>query len=123
MEIEFFVTYDIAKKLKELGFAEPCAVCWNEKEVLISFGSIFRPSNYNTGWGSNISAPLWQQVIDWLREKHGYHFELIPDEETGEWYCISYFMLKMSETDKKGPFKTYSEARGAAILNALENIL
>ena len=74
---EQFVTYEIALKLKELGFDEDC----------INFYSFYP----NIGWSlsllgvtnedvveqmvchhniKGIKAPLWQQVIDWFREKH-----------------------------------------------------
>jgi hypothetical protein len=71
MENEF-VTYDIAKNLKKLNFNEKC-FGWFRKQGNISF---FNPKKLN---GNNIDiqrfdeyvkAPLWQQVLDWLRTKH-----------------------------------------------------
>ena len=72
---EQFVTYEIAKQLKEKGFDEPC------------FGDYFHFERHNQSildydedrqkiitdnTDENITkylAPLWQQVIDWLKSK------------------------------------------------------
>lgn len=66
-----FVPYDLALKLKEKGFDEPCFT-WYEvhdlyKEHELNNFLLYR--NHNR-FVNDISAPLYQQVIDWLREKH-----------------------------------------------------
>ena len=78
---EQFVTYEIATRLKELGFDEPCLGNWR----LIDSGPVFSVScdMYSTSQEKTsyifgvtaILAPLWQQVIDWLRDKHGIGIE------------------------------------------------
>jgi len=59
-----FVTYEIAKSLKELGFDEKCLGYYrNPDEFFITENG--RGFNYNkASWA--ISAPLWQQVVDWF---------------------------------------------------------
>lgn len=112
---EQFVTYEIAKKVNKSGFTGNCLGAYEYTKECVLF---------YTGGAYPITAtkaPLWQQVIDWLREKYQYHFELIPDEETKEWYCISYYMVKMDDTHKEGPFKTYQEARMAGVLTGLQD--
>jgi len=66
---EQFVTYEIALKLKELCFNEPCMGLYyieNKKfnKTNYSHSNIVESNDYI------IDAPLWQQVIDWFREKH-----------------------------------------------------
>lgn len=64
---EQFVTYEIALKLKELGFDKKCFGYFgiqNEVEIEISYNS-----NPNLIRRNFISAPLWQQVIDWCDSK------------------------------------------------------
>jgi hypothetical protein len=67
-----FVPKEIAKELKELGFNEPCLAWWFEN------GSVSVPTEGRTFWSDwnvnpmRISAPLWQQVFDWIREKYKY---------------------------------------------------
>ena len=70
-----FVTYEIALKLKELGFDEECfgryegsdyyLEKWNEVKLEPT-----HTTSQNTFSWQLASAPLWQQVIDWFREKH-----------------------------------------------------
>lgn len=62
-----FVTYEIAKELKELGFMGNC------------FGRYFNDKNYysydydmkalHSGLYSICAAPLWQQAIDFIHSK------------------------------------------------------
>lgn len=71
-----FVTYEIAKKLKELGFNEPCLAEYyysplhikekKEPRLLIGDQSSFKEScsvEYYT------TSPLWQQAIDWINSQ------------------------------------------------------
>lgn len=75
-----FVDYEIAKELKRLGFNDPCFGFFNEDYIDNGVIGIGNPRNYNNfefnkTWRSSsvddiVSAPLTQQAIDWLREKH-----------------------------------------------------
>jgi hypothetical protein len=76
---EQFVTYEIALKLKELGFNNSCLAswCYKTKEripTLYGCGALLfdvdgLPNNkdYNE---IICSAPLYQQIIDWFRETY-----------------------------------------------------
>lgn len=65
-----FVTYEIALKLKELGFNEPCIAFFIENKEIYSLSN--PTSNFSTITNENklynISTPLWQQAVDWLNE-------------------------------------------------------
>ncbi len=73
-----FVTYEIAKKLKELGFDEPC-LAWYCNNMNILYANLY---NGNPIEGNNppmpkqidYYAPLWQQVYEWIYEKHNLVF-------------------------------------------------
>lgn len=82
-----FVTYDIALKLKELGFDEECLCTYgkSDKRFMRNPGTnmIDEPVEDNPYYWQNskvhesvICAPLWQQVIDWLREKYGFYVNI-----------------------------------------------
>lgn len=86
-----FVPYELAVKLKDIGFHELCFGKFLIPEIpenQFRFNTEGSPKDYNTGlYGRFISAPLYQQVADWFREKHdlvitvyanasGYCFEL-----------------------------------------------
>jgi hypothetical protein len=128
-----FVTYEIALKLKELGFDEECIGCFcidcGEESFIFSYK--FRK---NSKLKSHITAPLWQQVIDWFRETHQIYitidFAVRVDESTLEiieivgWnskieYCKVGSDLEYTLLCTNGNV-SYQEAREQGILKALE---
>ncbi len=133
-----FTTYEIALKLKELGFDEPCMGLWR----LIDFDPVFNITTdrrYSTSQAKTsyihgetaILAPLWQQVIDWFRTKHNLWIDSpIPDKWNNGMFSIKLVSIDNSiilEEYVDQPywriyrcFKTYEEAREAAILKAIE---
>ena len=163
---EQFVTYEIALKLKELGFNEPCfgyykpikdwmmkgnkfnsephfhGCNWPNNEstfyfmyVQNSFGdrdSIVKNSEFTKAI-KNIAVPLWQQVVDWFREKHNIIIEILSYNCYGEYIGthFKYIIDKMLEKENTyGEFteslqeengtKNYYEAREQAILKTIE---
>ena len=64
-----FVSYEIALKLKELGFDEPCF-----GKIYADGGSEQLSYTYKNsdqiGKVTSCSAPLYQQVFRWFREKY-----------------------------------------------------
>jgi hypothetical protein len=82
-----FVPYQQALELKELGFDEPCFGEFNKDE---KDGNIFT------------SAPLYQQVFRWFREKYNAH--IYPQKFTENTWHVSW-------GDWESPvFETYEEA-------------
>lgn len=72
---EQFVPYNLALKLKELGFDEMCIAFYNEKTELrlvsqkshkISMRIMRNRSLRNE---AKCTAPLWQQAFDWMLDK------------------------------------------------------
>ena len=97
---EQFVTYEIALKLKELGFDEDCSAVFYqgkfmnghiEPHVWYLVNSISTNSDCNSL--DIVTAPLWQQVIDWFREEYDLHisFEPVykPQQFTNLMYCYA----------------------------------
>ena len=107
---EQFVTYEIALKLKELGFDEKCFGYYRPMKEWMMEGTKFNFERHFHGcnWANpnntmyfmyvqnsfgdreasvknseftkaieNIAVPLWQQVIDWLREKHDIELSIV----------------------------------------------
>lgn len=78
---EQFCTYEIALQLKELEFDERCFGCWEDNtEYGIPFivgYDLDTPEYYNLKENC-VAAPLWQQVIDWFREKYRFHIQITP---------------------------------------------
>ena len=129
---ELFVTYEIALKLKELGFDEECI---NEywftcKKLRFSFESVkniyhYKRSNSDNNDISLISAPLWQQVIDWFREKYNISLEIFTlSYHNSIQYCFNIKKLEdttISVLHKDNVYySSYYETRKQAILKAIE---
>lgn len=108
-----FVTYEIALKLKELGFREDCLYYFDSFKYTGSSSAFW--DNYNKS-ELLISKPLYQQVIDWLREEHGIH--VIINKTYG--YVL---LLNKRNPIGKNNIGNYYKAREQAILKALELII
>lgn len=125
MEKEF-VTYEIAAKLKELGFDEKCMGMFGpNKEFFID------ESSWRYGKISNevLIRPLWQQAIDWLREKHNLHLSIMIEDA----YAVAdkTWNFRIHNIDWGGDrevyclassniYKTFEDARESAILKTIE---
>jgi len=125
---EQFATYEIALRLKELGFDKSCLAIFSENNSfkISMFGQRFYTIiETSDDFAEDIEindvlAPLWQQVIDWLREKR-----VIIELNWSEEHNINYFTPVTRFGHKKfigiRTYK-YEEAREHAILKALEII-
>lgn len=113
-----FVPYDIALRMKKLGFDEECLMLWEKTEI---FTLLVRPEEFRKVVSERyIQAPLYQQAFEWARKSYnlvGYIHPLALLENTNEWgYEITNF-----ETcwDEDISFQSYEEAR----LNCLNYLL
>ena len=70
-----FVKYDTAIKLKELGFDYKCFGYYLSDGMYYMFEGYTRK---NSELLICTTAPLYQQVINWLREKHNIHIVATP---------------------------------------------
>jgi hypothetical protein len=121
-----FVPYEMAVELKKLGFNEGCLAYYNgnlELDTLNMERSV-AIQDYNAGeW--LYSAPLYQQVIDWFRDKHNLHIQ--PNftyGEEGVWYY--HFIVSIQprvsvEKVSEGSFNYYA-ALNFAIKESLKVI-
>ena len=140
---EQFVTYEIALKLKELGFNEKClASYYTDDERNYDKGDIydcrrklsssidfdpFKEEFDNFYINSNetyyVSAPLWQQVIDWFKEKHNMYIEITYEGGLQKDTSLYSFQIWSNQTSNKSDKMNYFKAREQAILKAIELIL
>lgn len=124
---EQFVTYEIAQKLKDLGFNKECLAHY---KTTLGFDNVefnICKSNYNSGKyvsipeDFHVDAPLWQQVIDWFREKFKYHIEIqSPDYQNENDFYWTIHVVKKIGVFGDGSSDNYYEAREQAILKAIE---
>ena len=98
-----FIPYEQALALKELGFDEPCFGKFYHNHLEI--GGSWLNSEFNKDKkDGNIftSAPLYQQVFRWFREKYNAH--IYPQKFTENTWHVSW-------GDWESPvFETYEEA-------------
>lgn len=138
MITEDYVSFEIAKLLKEKGFNERC-VCYYDTESLNKFGhpvfdSIDMPlSNSDLEQSEHNyvchSAPTLQMAMKWLREVHHCVICITPltfycGEVVSKWgYCI--WADDNTEVDEESSprLESYEEACEAAIKYCLENLI
>jgi hypothetical protein len=127
-----FVSYEIALKLKELGFKEQCFSFYDiEKNLYASEG--YYKIGYNV-LNEEVIAPLYQQVFRWFREEHNWQslIEATNDQHSNRLvfnYCIwnsktgeiHHSMLK-DKPSGDWCFTSYEEAQIACILDLISVI-
>ena len=124
MQTEDFVTFDQAKKLKELGFDWGC-IHWyhtneeHEKKLIKAFDY----ANHSGLSPRALSAPTLSQVQKWLREVKNIVVLAtcnLDYEKGHEWY---WFIDKdVNIEDPEHAYETYEAALEAGINKALEFI-
>ena len=112
-----FLPYEQALALKELGFDEPCFGYYKlieglHKPYLVNTELRRSPNNYS------ISAPLWQQAEEWLRNKSLYSVIMpkMTPSSTVVWYIYEGKLKKNWDNC----FDTYEEARLACLEKLIE---
>ena len=133
-----FVNYEIAFALKELGFNEECFGWYylNNPDYIE-----YERCKLKDCTDIHISAPLWQQAIDWFEKRYIYISFFKVSTGSDEWeiaYSIEYlpketWMIKRRAlsferidsfkdglSSYSGAWHTSSEAREAAILEAIK---
>ncbi len=124
---EQFVPYEIALKLKELGFDEECFGYYYDKTDNIQTSYSFHFNGKGERLANDVNAPLFQQVIQWLREKYNIHIivKSYNDEELNQ---ILYENDIIDVNDNWNEFSdytfyhTYQEALTQAIIESLKLI-
>ena len=138
--MEDFVTFEIAKKLKEKGFKEQCLAYYTKDSDFYyntSYGSdvenAFKSFNSrpNHICGKRIDAPIIYQVLKWLRDEKKLHIEFvgnacgylyivsdIPSEGGTDRYCSDY-----SGPNAGGTWDKYEDCALNAIQYVLDNLI
>lgn len=115
MITEDYVSYEVAKLLKEKGFDVYTSTRYDYD------GGFHFHGDYLIG-DSDISAPTHQMAMKWLREVHKVFFCVHPDYPISKDYMVEFY------DDGKpsgcfGNYPTYEEAVEAALKYTLENFI
>ncbi len=130
---EDYVSFEVAKLLKEKGFDWECIGYYVDDEpddVKYSFCG-----ETNSTWESRCcSAPTLQTAMKWLREVHKLHIDILPNPiefkdkviQDG-WGCevthLSNLTYECNYRFSQKKYKTYEEASESAIKYCLENLI
>ena len=74
-----FCSYELSKQLKEKGFSEKCFRYWliyPDKNPYLINEETYTNRVLQKIENNCIKAPLYQQVLQWLREKHNIHIHI-----------------------------------------------
>jgi len=139
MITEDYVSFEIAKLLKEKGFDENCSRSYVKDKLTYSQG--FNNSYYMVMYTDEtyrpISAPTLQMVMKWLREAHNIDISVVPHSHkegktfeyefvywNGEEYHVPYSEQYPTYHELFGKtWEKYEEACEAAIKYCLENLI
>ena len=134
---EDYVSFEIAKLLKEKGFNESCYTYYDDIDDSINrFDKGYHFNNTSYPWGvpydiskakKYVVAPTLQMAMKWLRKEHNIVCNI--NIESRNFYYYSVFIIKSSIeaqyqlTSQKPYFETYEEACEAAIKYCLEQLI
>ena len=127
MITEDYVSYEVAKLLKEKGFDEPCLMCYTYDEKLGNYGQY---NSYKNSEVFSLTAPTLQMAMKWLREVHNLNVEVYRTA-CGYIGCIvgipSGTDIKFLEDDgddlPSGQYTKWEYACEASINYCLENLI
>lgn len=138
MNNEDFVSYELALKLKELGFDYDCYYYYTKRyldNVVVCLSSKESPADYNKMSGNVCSMPFLGQAQKWLRENWDLHIDVYPIadcsldadgqvcEEWNYWtFDIMHVMSTRNIVEDEEQYGSYEEALSAGLSAALELI-
>lgn len=129
--MEDFVTFELAKKLKEKGFKEECLAYYTtdidffynttlDSEVVTGFKSF--NSNPNSICWKRIDAPTIHQVLKWLRKEKKMHIIIPASFDEDYWWVVRDFNREISEFSDN-EFNSYEKAVIAGIEYVIDNLI
>ena len=134
MITEDYVSYEVAKLLKEKGFNEPTFTYYNNDGDLMNSCNFC--GSYTLGCFNNVkdekvncAAPTLQMAMKWLREVHNILLFLLPAQENGK---LVYLVEVWTWNEEEGiyestyapmPRKEPEKAIESALKYVLENLI
>jgi hypothetical protein len=113
MENEF-IPYDLAVKLKNLGFDEPCFAWYVSESYGLEYGKVVKSDLLKDG----IVAPTFSQVFRWFREKGFLISFSSHDKDTHDFY----FKWTEAKSILSDTYDTYEETELACLAKLIEII-
>lgn len=125
MITEDYVSFEVAKLLKEKGFDWDCITYYVDSEPNnVKYSMLFEN---NTTWEERCySAPTLQMALKWLREVHKICIVVYPftHRERGTYTSdICTVTMTMEEGHLRGVWNSYEEAIEESLEYVLENLI
>jgi len=128
MEKEF-VPYELALRMKQLGFDEPCIAIYSNANPKTGYYTLkkyrLKLIKQASQKDKGVKAPLYQQAFRWFREKYFIHGEpLYKGGLTSQTAWYNYDIISTIDWDdskvKNKQYKTYEEAELACLEKLIE---
>ena len=136
MITEDYVSFEVAKLLKEKGFDEPCIRHWDcDDHSLYGYNDIpISNSELQANEYNGYAAPTLQMAMKWLREEHKIAINIYITCKKTISYAFDIYDFEIIHPNKfvggtidlreqQFDFKTYEEAVEAALKYSLENLI
>jgi len=126
-----FIPYELAVIAKEKRFNEECFAfyAFTSTNFFYCKNLDLGGAMKNTDLSLSVAAPLYQQIVDWLREKHNIHFiirkYMTGGVNSGNWHIAIDDLSKrrnVLELEDKADHRDYYEALNTAIEEAFKLI-
>ena len=138
--MEDFVTFEIAKKLKEKGFKEECLYHYIGEDLVCNIESSisnnqlwFSHNKFDNIWHrDNYDAPTIEQAFKWLRNNKKTMISILPvafnekENKFNKYYCTIYYAAKgivFESHERPETFETYEKCALDAIEYVLDNLI
>jgi hypothetical protein len=124
-----FVTYDLASRMKALGFTESCFNLYhlNRRELMYVCPNIGEVATYkydNHNKTNHISAPTWQSAFRWFKKEYKIHvsYGTTSDyhEERNGFVISNYIDGSRNNLFTDWEVGTYEEAELACLTKLIE---
>lgn len=131
--MEDFVTFEIAKKLKEKGFNIPSYFYYRTDDKFLHNAVVGKPLVYCDKIDDDVViAPTISQVSKWLRNNKKTMISILPvafnekENKFHQYYCTIYYADKgigFEIHERPNTFETYEECALDAIEYSLDNLI
>lgn len=126
---EAYVSFDVAKLLKEKGFNEYCSAFYTHDKELNKGKTLTNAAIDDGITYCDVSAPTHQMAMAWLREEYNIILDICPNLDL-DCECIGTYCRIIYKDNKRVPlgvdyddFATYEQAVEAALKYSLENLI
>lgn len=112
MEKSEFVEYEMAKRLRGLGFDEPCYAWHVSENYGLTYGRVVQSDLLRDA----LIAPTNSQVFRWFRDEHNLYGEILMDRTTSPKWAFEihryedFGNYEKSEEKEWSLYRTYEEA-------------